>query len=238
MKYYQEGPPGGPQLALTKIPIWDDKGGIFGSGASAMSSSKRHDGASVDEILHMYHTKAENRRDPQAQVYVLFLLYHHSSVLFKSSPPFLHFHALLKSTSAHSQMVLGQIYYQGSSVGTSIVHRNMKEAFKFFNMVAKQFFPDNDDTNTPDMSQQDAKLAGKAAGMLGKMYWRGEGVQRNLQKAKMWFMRGTQLDDPASANSLGEMLYDGSLGTEVWRGWHSSLLDISSQLNYFLFFLL
>lgn len=112
-------------------------------------------------------------------------------------------------------MVLGQIYYQGSSVGTSIVHRNMKEAFKFFNMVAKQFFPDNDDTNTPDMSQQDAKLAGKAAGMLGKMYWRGEGVQPNLEKAKMWFMRGTQLDDPASANSLGEMFYDGSLGTRV-----------------------
>jgi hypothetical protein len=88
MKYYQEGPPGGPQLALTKIPIWDDKGGIFGSGASAMSSSKRHDGASVDEILHMYHTKAENRRDPQAQVYIIFLLYVSSLVIVIQGTPF------------------------------------------------------------------------------------------------------------------------------------------------------
>jgi SEL1 protein len=110
---------------------------------------------------------------------------------------------------------LGQIYYQGSSVGTSIVQRNMKAAFKFFSMVAKQFFPDNDDTNAPELMPQEAKLAGKAAGMLGRMYRRGEGVQPNLEKAKIWFMRGAQLDDPSSANSLGELLYHGTLGKKV-----------------------
>jgi hypothetical protein len=68
MDYYREGPPGGPPLKLTKLPIWDDKGGLFGSKASSMTSSKKQDGVSLEEILHMYHTKAENRKDPQAQV--------------------------------------------------------------------------------------------------------------------------------------------------------------------------
>ncbi|KAI9280236.1 hypothetical protein BC943DRAFT_331053 [Umbelopsis sp. AD052] len=178
MEHYSEAPPGGPPLRLTKLPIWDDKGGLFGSKASSMTSSKKQDGVSLDEILHMYHTKAESRNDPQAQI------------------------------------VLGQIYYQGSSVGTSIVQRNMKVAFKFFNMVAKKFFPDNDDTNAPELLAQEAKLAGKAAGMLGRMYRRGDGVQPSLEKAKMWFMRGTQLGDPSSANSLGEMFYTGALGKQ------------------------
>lgn len=113
---------------------------------------------------------------------------------------------------------MGQIYYQGSSVGTSIVQRNMKAAFKFFSMVTKQFFPDTDDTNVPELTPQDAKLAGKAAGMVGRMYRRGDGVPPNLEKAKLWFMRGTQLNDPASANSLGELFYTGALGKMVREG--------------------
>lgn len=202
MAYYQQGPPGGPSLSQTKIPIWDEKGGLFGPSASAMSSSKRHDSANIEEILHMYHTKAENRRDRDPQAQVREDIAKHNT-MSNNSWLFL------------LQMILGQIYYQGSSVGTSVVHRNMKEAFKFFNMVARQFFPDNEDTNAPEVSPDKIKLAGKAAGMLGRMYWRGEGVEKNLKKAKMWFMRGTQLDDPASTNGLGEMLYDGSLGRIV-----------------------
>jgi hypothetical protein len=68
MDYYRDAPPGGPPLRLTKLPIWDDKGGLFGSKASSMTSSKKQDGVSLDEILNMYHTKAVSRRDPQAQV--------------------------------------------------------------------------------------------------------------------------------------------------------------------------
>lgn len=75
MDYYREAPPGGPPLRLTKLPIWDDKGGLFGSKASSMTSSKKQDGVSLEEILHMYHTKAENRNDPQAQVR-FWCLYH------------------------------------------------------------------------------------------------------------------------------------------------------------------
>lgn len=103
-------------------------------------------------------------------------------------------------------------------MGTSIVQRNMKAAFKFFSMVTKQFFPDTDDTNVPELTPQDAKLAGKAAGMVGRMYRRGDGVPPNLEKAKLWFMRGTQLNDPASANSLGELFYTGALGKMVREG--------------------
>jgi len=68
--YYQAGPPGGPPLSLTKLPIWDEKNGIYGYSTSAMSSSKSQDGASVDDILHLYHSRAESKRDPQAQVCV------------------------------------------------------------------------------------------------------------------------------------------------------------------------
>jgi len=112
-------------------------------------------------------------------------------------------------------MVLGQIYYQGTNIGTSIVHRNMKKAFRYFNMVAKQYFLDDDTTDAPELAPYEAKLAGKAAAMLGKMYWRGDGVENDVAKANIWFTRGTQLDDPAATNGLGELFFQGVLGHQV-----------------------
>ncbi|KAG2171580.1 hypothetical protein INT43_008306 [Umbelopsis isabellina] len=177
MEYYYAGPPGGPSMPLTKVPIWDDKGGIYGSSASALSGSKKTNGASLDEILHLYHSRA-------------------------------------KSNDARAQIVLGQLYYQGNIIGSSIVNRDMKKAFDFFSMVTRKYFSADDSADAPNVKEADAELVGKAAGMLGRMYWRGDGRPQDIQKAKLWFTRGTQLDDPASMNGLGEILYSGVLASQ------------------------
>ncbi|GAA5922215.1 ubiquitin ligase complex subunit HRD3 [Sporobolomyces koalae] len=56
-------------------------------------------------------------------------------------------------------------------------------------------------------------LSGLAAGYLGKMYLRGEGVNVNLQKAFLWFKRGSTRLDRECHNGLGIMYRDG-LGVE------------------------
>jgi TPR repeat protein len=46
------------------------------------------------------------------------------------------------------------------------------------------------------------------------MYWRGEGVAVDVQKAREWFERGEQLDNGMSLNGLGLMHKEGVAGFE------------------------
>ena len=52
-------------------------------------------------------------------------------------------------------------------------------------------------------------LAAPAAGYLGRMYLRGEGVRVDLKLAKMWFERGAAYSDKECHNGLGIMWRDG-----------------------------
>lgn len=54
-----------------------------------------------------------------------------------------------------------------------------------------------------------AVLAGVAAGMVGRMWLRGEGVRRDPSRAWVWFSRGADQGDPESLNGLGIMFRDG-----------------------------
>lgn len=52
-------------------------------------------------------------------------------------------------------------------------------------------------------------FAAPAAGYLGRMYLRGEGVRVDLKLAKMWFERGAAYSDKECHNGLGIIWRDG-----------------------------
>lgn len=55
-------------------------------------------------------------------------------------------------------------------------------------------------------------LAAPAAGYLGRMFLRGEGVHVDLKLAKMWFDRGAPYGEKECHNGLGIMWRDGLVG--------------------------
>jgi len=53
------------------------------------------------------------------------------------------------------------------------------------------------------------QILGQAAGILGQMYLRGEGVEQNNKMALKWFVRGEKLNNPAALNGIGMMYMEG-----------------------------
>ncbi|KAG2194389.1 hypothetical protein INT47_006704 [Mucor saturninus] len=98
-----------------------------------------------------------------------------------------------------AQLMLGQVYY----LGTRSIPRNFDEAYAFFNQIVNKI-PDHG-----KVPAKNAKAIGQAAGYLGLMYWRGEGVQVNAKTAYKWFSIGHDLNDATSQNALGMMYLDG-----------------------------
>lgn len=54
-----------------------------------------------------------------------------------------------------------------------------------------------------------AGYAALAAGYLGRMYLRGEGVKQDFATAKMWFDRGAEYGEKECHNGLGIIWRDG-----------------------------
>lgn len=122
---------------------------------------------------------------------------------------------------------LGKIFYQGSVYGgaggiasggdgASPVPRDFHAARHYFLRIAKQVWP-QDPANprrhqTPaakDSTQLQSGYAALAAGYLGRMYLRGEGVKQDFVLARMWFERGAEFGEKESHNGLGIILRDG-----------------------------
>lgn len=104
-----------------------------------------------------------------------------------------------------SSFNLGRIYYEGQRG----LERNLGLAAKYFFMVAKKYWKSNgrieDISNKPNLE----KIAAKAAGYLGRMYMRGEGVQQDFDRAKFWFERGNTAGDAQSQYCLGLLWLNG-----------------------------
>ncbi|KFX94284.1 hypothetical protein V490_04419 [Pseudogymnoascus sp. VKM F-3557] len=100
---------------------------------------------------------------------------------------------------------LGRIHYNGQKG----LNRDMKAARKYFQAVVGQFWKRDgtkvESTDRPDIE----KFACNAAGYLGRMYMRGEGVDVNYDKAVHWFRRGITGGDAGSQNGLGLMYLHG-----------------------------
>ncbi|KAK5664841.1 ERAD-associated protein [Batrachochytrium dendrobatidis] len=107
----------------------------------------------------------------------------------------------------YAQLITAQLYYQG----TDTTEKDYSKALKFFERAANQH-PGMAAINSADVSQttlQAARSAAKAAGFLGVMHSRGEGVEVDLVKARMWYERGVAQDGAASFTGLGVMYMKG-----------------------------
>ncbi|KAI7903212.1 uncharacterized protein BX663DRAFT_507858 [Cokeromyces recurvatus] len=106
---------------------------------------------------------------------------------------------LASKQDIEAQLMLGQVYY----LGTRNVPRNFNEAYAFFHQIVDKV------TSSGKVHAKHSKVIGQAAGYLGLMHWRGEGVKVNERLAHKWFKLGADLGDPTSQNNLGMMYLDG-----------------------------
>lgn len=101
---------------------------------------------------------------------------------------------------------LGRLHYEGQK-GPKGLKRNLKKARQYFMIVARQRWKDGQiiDSETPGFERTTAK----AAGYLGHMYLRGEGVGQNFVKAREWFDRCIISGNAACQHGLGLLYLDG-----------------------------
>ncbi|KAK4150757.1 hypothetical protein C8A00DRAFT_45934 [Chaetomidium leptoderma] len=98
---------------------------------------------------------------------------------------------------------LGRIYYEGQRG----LNKNVVLARKYFFDVTQKYWRKNRPIDNPKTGLD--KTAGKAAGYIGRMYMRGEGVEQNFDRAKFWFERGAILKDPQSHHGFGLLYLNG-----------------------------
>ncbi|KAI9358927.1 hypothetical protein DFJ73DRAFT_905064 [Zopfochytrium polystomum] len=118
------------------------------------------------------------------------------------------------------QLYLGNVYYSG----TEHTPRDFNKAFRYYMQAAKAYTGTRPQGDVPPQVKERVRCAGSAAGMLGKMYWRGEGVKQDNDTARKWFERGEELDNPASLHQLGLMYLEGVAGLEK---------DVTKAFSYF-----
>ncbi|CBQ69172.1 related to Sel-1 homolog precursor [Sporisorium reilianum SRZ2] len=223
---FQAGPPGGLTLPYTKIRISDLDGGAYGPGASVASTGFAVLNPAVQAALNRQPGSA---RDPSA---LEDLLEYHIYVA--------------EHGDVRSSLFMAQVYYHGSIYSSSeaagAVRRDYRRAMQWLQRVAKDVWPRKAGqvgrggatgyTAKPGDKGEDVQLkvddsllghAGSAAGMIGQMYLRGEGVEQDFARAWVWFSRGKDTGDPQSYNGLGVMLRDG-LGVKA---------DIATATTYF-----
>ncbi|KAH8734922.1 hypothetical protein BGZ61DRAFT_343694 [Ilyonectria robusta] len=99
---------------------------------------------------------------------------------------------------------LGRIYYEGQRG----LDRNLPQARKYFFLVASRYWK-RDGRVLENYKAGIESFASKAAGYLGRMYLRGDGVAQNFERAKLWFERGIFHGDAQSQHGLGLMNLNG-----------------------------
>ncbi|KZF22066.1 ubiquitin-protein ligase Sel1/Ubx2 [Xylona heveae TC161] len=175
VQYFRSGPPGGRALVKDSYRLSDDDGGVYGEGASVVSSGinanrgspSTESQASMDDVLE-YLDLMSRKGD-------------------------------LKATFG-----LGKLYYDGSRV----LRQNYRRAKTYFMIVAKRYWG-KDGKIIAGGGPGIEKLASKAAGYLGRMFLRGEGVEQNFDKALIWFRRGLANGDSLCQYSMGLMFLNG-----------------------------
>ncbi|CAG8547892.1 7042_t:CDS:10, partial [Funneliformis caledonium] len=138
------------------------------------------------------------------------------------------YHYSAENGDMTAQLGLGQLYYQG----TRNINQNFPRAYKFLKDVANSYWPSESTfDDPPNMTPKQRLAAGQAAGILGRMYWRGEGVEPNNKTALKWFIRGVRLDDPVAWNGLGMMYME---GVEVIRNYDQAihLFKLAAEKEY------
>ncbi|KAI9441659.1 hypothetical protein H4582DRAFT_2110434 [Lactarius indigo] len=196
MARFLSGPPGGRTLPLTPTRLSDLAGGVYGPGASVASTGlngqrpaikaarARAAGETWEDILEYYIFNADRGETDFA--FRLGKIFYHGSIY--NAP--------------------GGIASGGEGVGR--VPRDFERARYYFETIVRQAWPS--DSGDP-LGKRDENgpvgLAAPAAGYLGRMFLRGEGVRVDLKLARMWFERGAAYGDKECHNGLGIMWRDG-----------------------------
>lgn len=103
---------------------------------------------------------------------------------------------------------LAKLHYDGSRG----FERDYAQAKRFFLSVARKAWT-KDGRPIDDISPGEEKLASLAAGYLGRMFLRGEGMEQSFSIAKTWFRRGISNGDSLCQYSMG-LMYLYGLGVE------------------------
>ena len=172
--YSRSGPPGGIALQRDAFRLADENGGVYGEGASVVSSgvnanragpsSDSH--AALDDVLE-YLDLLSRKGDPKAT------------------------------------FSLGRLHYEGSRT----MKRNLRTARAYFMTVAKKYWAKDGSILTEDNGI--GKIASKAAGYMGRMCLRGEGMEQSFEKALTWFKRGIANGDALCQYEMGLMYLQG-----------------------------
>lgn len=99
---------------------------------------------------------------------------------------------------------LGKVHYDGSRT----MRQDYRLAKDFFLDVARRYWT-KDGRVKSDTEPGLEILAAKAAGYLGRMFLRAEGVDQDFTKARVWFKRGIENGDALCQYSMGIMHLDG-----------------------------
>jgi SEL1 protein len=105
---------------------------------------------------------------------------------------------------ARASFNLAKLNYDGSR--TSM--RDLPAAKKRFLELARMYWT-KDGKIKPNVPATTERLAAKAAGYLGRMFLRGEGMPQSFDIAKTWFKRGIEHGDALSQYSMGLMYLNG-----------------------------
>lgn len=164
MSFWRSGPLGGHNLIKHSYKLADDEGGVYGEGASVVSSGMNavRRGATTDSA-----------KDLDDILEYLDLMARKGDI-----------------TATFS---LAKLYYDGSRN----LPRDLRKARIYFTSVARQYWSREGKSiggGPPGLE----KLAGRAAGYLGKMHLRGEAVNKNYHQAAKWFERGIENVEPLS----------------------------------------
>jgi SEL1 protein len=115
-----------------------------------------------------------------------------------------YFDLMSKKGELKATFSLGKMHYDGART----LPRDFRKAMKYFRAVTRLYW-NKDGSILPNHLTGIDKVAAKAAGYIGTMYLRGEGVERNFDNAAMWFKRGIARGDALCHHSLGLMYLHG-----------------------------
>ncbi|KAL8902442.1 MAG: hypothetical protein Q9207_004717 [Kuettlingeria erythrocarpa] len=170
----RSGPPGGHSIEKASYRIADENGGVYGEGASVVSSG-----------IHA------NKAGPSSDSHAAF-----DDVLE-------YLDLMSRKGDLKATFSLGRLHYEGSRT----MKRNLRTARYYFRLVARKYWAKDGSVLTEDTVV--ARAASKAAGYLGRMSLRGEGMEQSFEKALVWFKRGLANGDALCQYELGLMYLNG-----------------------------
>ncbi len=172
--YSRSGPPGGVALQRDAYKLADEEGGVYGEGASVVSSG-------------VYANKAGPNSDTHAA--------------FDDVLEYLDL--MSRKGDLKATFSLGRLHYEDSRT----MKRNLRTARAYFMTVARQYWAKDGSIKSEDNGI--GRIASKAAGYVGRMFLRGEGMEQSYEKALTWFRRGLANSDALCQYELGLMYLHG-----------------------------